>query len=296
MRVLVGLDSEGGFWQVVEYVKKLGFENLELDLVRVVESLLPDGSHPQIPQDHPLSNYYALQTQAGQAMLGSAQAALAKDGIASRTFLYYGDAAREIVSHADAEDCDLITVRSDAKGKWGSLFFGSVSKGVIIGSTKSALIVKTAAPQTDKLTAVLATDHSEYFNRCADLLLSMRPKGIGKLIVLTSTAPAKMIHALLGRATGIDDLTEAPVDEAAANNALCGKMSAQFPACESVVKEIDPADAIAETMQEAPADLLIMGAQGHGYFERLRLGSQSFHQVVNTPHNVLILRLPAEDE
>lgn len=294
MRVLVGVDGEGSFWQVVEYVKRLAFDQVEIDLVRVVESILPDKSTPELPADHPLASYYRMQAKSAQEMLDAAQAALAKDGIPARTFLYYGDAAREIVSHADRESCDLITVRSSSKGKWGSLFFGSVSKGVLIGSNKSTLIVKAPPPPTDKLTAVLATDHSPYFNRCLEILVAIAPKGIGRMIAMTSTAPAKLVHALLGKTSGLGDLTAATMDEEAANNALCEKLREKFPNCYSVIKENDPAEAIAETMKEASADLLIMGAQGHGYFERLRLGSQSFHQVVNTPHNVLILRLPSE--
>ena len=43
-------------------------------------------------------------------------------------------------------------------------------------------------------------------------------------------------------------------------------------------------------MAEEQADLLILGSHGHGALERLALGSVSFHQVVATPHNVLVVR------
>jgi hypothetical protein len=36
--------------------------------------------------------------------------------------------------------------------------------------------------------------------------------------------------------------------------------------------------------------LLILGAQGYGFWERLMVGSISFHQAIAEPHPVLILR------
>jgi len=49
-------------------------------------------------------------------------------------------------------------------------------------------------------------------------------------------------------------------------------------------------DAMEQAMKDANADILIVGAQGRGFFERIRLGSKSFHQVFNSPHHVLVLR------
>jgi nucleotide-binding universal stress UspA family protein len=51
-------------------------------------------------------------------------------------------------------------------------------------------------------------------------------------------------------------------------------------------------DAIKQTMQEFNAQLLIVGAHGHGFFERMMLGSIALHQVVAEPHSVLVLRAP----
>jgi len=44
-------------------------------------------------------------------------------------------------------------------------------------------------------------------------------------------------------------------------------------------------------MMETDADLLILGAKGHGVVERILLGSVSFHYaIVNLPYSVLVLR------
>lgn len=38
-------------------------------------------------------------------------------------------------------------------------------------------------------------------------------------------------------------------------------------------------------------ELLILGAQGHGFWERLTVGSVSFHQAIAESHSVLMLRV-----
>jgi nucleotide-binding universal stress UspA family protein len=50
------------------------------------------------------------------------------------------------------------------------------------------------------------------------------------------------------------------------------------------------ASSIPVAMKETGAELLILGAQGHGFLERLTLGSTSFHQVMAEPYSVLVLR------
>ena len=49
-------------------------------------------------------------------------------------------------------------------------------------------------------------------------------------------------------------------------------------------------DMLREAMQDTEADLVIVGAQGHGFIERLFIGSVSLHQVVSEPYPVLVLR------
>jgi hypothetical protein len=43
-------------------------------------------------------------------------------------------------------------------------------------------------------------------------------------------------------------------------------------------------------MLDTKSDLLVLGAQGHGFLARLRMGSKSFHQVVSERYSVLVLR------
>ena len=52
----------------------------------------------------------------------------------------------------------------------------------------------------------------------------------------------------------------------------------------------DLGEVVEAQMDKVKADLLIMGAQGHGYMRPLMIGSSSLKQVVSSRHSVLILR------
>jgi nucleotide-binding universal stress UspA family protein len=43
-------------------------------------------------------------------------------------------------------------------------------------------------------------------------------------------------------------------------------------------------------MLDTQADILVMGAQGHGFVERVFIGSVSLHQALYEPYPVMIVR------
>jgi len=75
------------------------------------------------------------------------------------------------------------------------------------------------------------------------------------------------------------------------NEQVCERLRALGAQCESRVEEAHPNEAIQNAMKETEADLLILGAQGHGFWDRLAIGSISFHQAIAEPHSVLLLRV-----
>jgi nucleotide-binding universal stress UspA family protein len=49
-------------------------------------------------------------------------------------------------------------------------------------------------------------------------------------------------------------------------------------------------EAVETAMRDQKADLLIMGAKGKGFWDRIRLGSNTLHQALNTSNDLLVLR------
>ena len=50
-------------------------------------------------------------------------------------------------------------------------------------------------------------------------------------------------------------------------------------------------DVLNSVMEDSRADLLILGAHGHGFIKRLVVGSTTMHMVGNEPWNMLVIRV-----
>jgi nucleotide-binding universal stress UspA family protein len=184
-----------------------------------------------------------------------------------------GSPVSVLTAEADERSADLIAVGSEQKGTWGSLFFGSVGKGLLMGADHSILFGKGPVENEGAINAIFATDHSEYAQKAADWLLSHLPAGFGQVVVLTAVGEK-------------DD--RATFEKA--NHDLAIRFNQQGIAARGEVVEGHPSQAIKQAMSAHKSDLLIVGAQGHGFLERLRIGSLSFEVVVNSPYSVLVIR------
>jgi len=63
-------------------------------------------------------------------------------GLETETKLLTGNPAREVVAYADAIDADMIVLGSHGYGAISSVLLGSVSRGVLHGTTRPVLIVR----------------------------------------------------------------------------------------------------------------------------------------------------------
>ena len=147
------------------------------------------------------------------------------------------------------------------------------------------------------LHAVFATDHSDYAERCVGVLTALAPRGIERLTVLTA-CPKRLTDDFDDLAAEMLDAAYGTVQQsAAARNLqtlerLSGKIGTPQTSFESVVLPGEPRAVLSDFMKECGAELLILGAKGHGPIERLALGSVSFDQAIGPhPWSVLILRV-----
>lgn len=292
VKVIAGIDYEE-YKAALAFLTQLRFPEAEVRLLHVIESVFPNLSIESIPDEHPVMAYFREMERVGKAELASAEQQLKDSGYSVSQSLLRGWLSKTLVQQADEMGADLIAVGSGNQGAWASLFFGSVSKALSSSANQSILVAKEMPVSKGALTAVLATDHSEYCNKCIDEFLTWNARGIERVMVVTASdtrIPPDIPEANLDTDL-IGDLTAVFETELARKNeALCGKLSAAGIECSSLVLPDHPNAAIDKAMNDANADLLIMGARGHGFWDRLRLGSVSHHQVVATPHNVLVIR------
>ncbi|MCB0826283.1 MAG: universal stress protein [Armatimonadetes bacterium] len=292
-RVLVGVDTAGTYRPILSLLARMEFENLEIHLLNVMQSFLPDGSFPQLTPEHGMFKIFQMIEEDGRAELKWADKWCEDHGIPARTFQGQGDPAVQLTQHAEKHECQLIAIRSQAKGNYGTLFFGSVAKGLVSGSSQSLLIVKNDHAETGKINAVLATDHSEYMGKCLSELETLNPHGFGKLHVVTAfesidqIAP-KYVEMISGLGEMERGQTLAELDRK--NRLTIHKLEGMAESFESEVAQGHPNEAMNAAMKSTSSELLILGAQGHNFFDRMKMGSKSFHQVVAEPHSVLVLR------
>jgi nucleotide-binding universal stress UspA family protein len=293
MNVVIGIDSTPSSHDAAALVAAMWPRGLRVSLVNAIPSVLPDAATSPAGAASPMIEVRRSHEKAAWEAIDEARDRLRLEEAGIESHLEWGPPAERLLAVAEAQRADLIAVGSTRKSALGSLFVGSVSREVLRASPVSVLVAKRPAVHPDGLVAVFATDHSEYANECLDELVRLAPTGLRRLVVLTSneidaTKVGVLIHdlpALADRAEGW--ITERLVQE---NRRIAERLAALGPRCEAAVKEMPVNAAIRLAMDEYQADLLIVGAHGHGFFERFFLGSVSFHQVANEPYSVLVLR------
>jgi len=289
MHIIVGVDSEGIYRKGLDLALALDYPDLRATLVHAIEPVLPDSGPESLGMANAIGEILRARESQGKQVLSEAAASLA---CPTQSALEVGGAAGVISSLAQKSSADLVVVGSSNKGTWGSLFFGSVTKGVVIDSEQSVLVGKRPA-RSSGLTVVIATDHSEYMNACLDRFISTSPRGINRIELVCAVPHSASFMDFLSTesAEAASELPEVMAREAKRKNEeVAGKLRSICRDVQTRVTHGHPNEVIRETMQDVSADLAIIGARGHGFLERAILGSISTHQVVSESYNVLVLR------
>lgn len=291
MNVILGVDLNSQWEAALDLFLGLRFPNPHVTAVHALENLVTYGMDPPIPASFGLSEQ--LRDKA-ERELERACSRMRNAGIKCDQSIIDDYPVRALIDAAEEHNADLIAIGSGRKGNLGSLFFGSTGRGLAIGSRKSVLIAKTAPVQASNLTAVLATDHSAYMRACLDRLLLLKPMGLGQIEVVTANEVSIEFASLILENNiagfGKDVASWAAEHLNHKTAAICTALKPLSDNCHSRVVHAEPEIAIRETMLETKADVLIVGAQGHGYIERTLLGSTALYEAVIEPFNLLILR------
>jgi nucleotide-binding universal stress UspA family protein len=290
MKVVLGVDNLGRWHATAQMIRRLVLPHLEVHLVHAVEPFEALGSPLEGAFNHPRQ---ADPCSAGDLALKQAEAMLICLGAPFHRHILRGEPAVGLLEVSEQVDADLIAVGSERKGAFGGFFYGSVGRGMVIGAKRSVLICKEVVKPDRPFTAVLATDHSDYMDRCVERLLALAPGGIDRLVVMTANRMSSLTQKIL--TWDVPDVS----NEAAGwvrekleqkTKTLCQRLAPLGATCQARVISDHPVEAIRTVMSEESADLLILGAQGHNFIDRLCVGSVSLHAVVAEPFNVMVLR------
>lgn len=289
VKVVVGVDAEHRYRPAIRLLRGLALPLDEVILAHSIEAPAPVASPADDSaqaQESP-RNVYASE----ESLLREATAECEGMGRIVRRELLSGPAADAMIALADQEDADLIAVQSERKGAFRSFFLGSVSRGLAIASPRSLLISKGEREPNQPLRAVFATDHSKYSNATLDEFLRLHPTGIRSVKIVSAVAMGDYMFW----AMHFDPYRSSEDRERRLRSEFEQRNAAIEERLRGVGYEsssIAPICSVNEALSQAmaDADLLVMGAQGHGFVERLLIGSNSLHQVIIEPHPVLLLR------
>lgn len=289
MEAVVAVDLMEAYVPAVGLFKALAFPSPSLSFINVVEPVLPDSSFPELSAAQPLTQIIDDLQAAGQEALERA----VLDWPGATRHVVLGHAASSIIEHADKQHAEVVVIGSQRKSLLESLFSGSVAQGLTSHCPKSVLIGKVPVKADAGLTVVVTHDLSDYSTRAIEKFINMNPQGIARIVLLTADTTDPSIVAVVERidpamAGETHDVIKASIDQGLVD--MASKLSRICPQVETVVSEGDVNKVIDETMKDVSADLLVLGAHGHGIVERLMVGSVAFHQVVRTTHNVFLVR------
>ncbi|WP_395094884.1 universal stress protein [Armatimonas sp.] len=296
MKIVLGVDSRmpEANAPVVSLLKRLAFVGSEVEVVHIVAPLVFPGGELLPVLSGLAASYYETHEwpDAGQVVAHVADEL--RTVYPTTETVVNGSPSHTLLTTAERSGAKLLALNASHDPVWKSAFVGSVARAAVLGAKESLLLARPALPDRP-LHVVFATDHSPYADKCAALLGELFPRGVSELTVLTAFPIAAMRGQLLARGEAGAVASEQIEHGLMSRNAdTIARLDAAFgesaPVMQSRVVDKPIDTAIADTMAETHADLLILGAHGHSLVERLITGSVSFRQALSSPYSVLLLR------
>lgn len=297
VQVLVGVDREPG--PVVPLLKRLRLPYAHYEVVHTistsdylsygVDAARSPGEVENIVRDE---NRHARQLAEEAARL------LAREGEAHPVGdVLFGHPTDALLRRADSLHAELVALNaSHVHTEEMALLTGSVARGVVMGANQSVLIARPSLlyrAEDQPVRAVFATDHSAYANRCLELLGDLDPQGLSHVLIMTAapeSALEEVDRELPELGVSVSSAVRQALERRNQQAAQRLQQNLKHVTVETMLSTLPIHQAIDRALDQASADLLIVGARGHSLLERLSLGSVSLHQALEGASSVLVLR------
>ena len=298
MKLILGVDAAAHGRRELQLTASLDFRDLSLTLVNVVEMTDVRGApYPSYPGAVYLANFTKGLDDLGHQALE--EAAVYAYGLNFKQFkrhLTHGHVANELIKYADSSGADVICVGAPTTSEVASLLTGGVARKLVIGAHQSLLLARPGHKKPWTGRAVFAVDHSPYTDRCVDELLTLAPQGLRTLRLLT-VVPRKQMQMMHDIEAPEPETVQRDIEDGLSRRQaeLAHKLAGLGCKIECTVVFNEIQTAIRDEMKaDGGADLLILGAQGHGFLQRLKVGSTTLGVTVHGDFPTLILRPNSE--
>lgn len=296
MKTLVGVDNEEHYLDALLLLSRLRFRGNRTLLAHVQPPILsPVYSSPAtyIP-DPGLDDKLR---QAGHRLLHAAELEARSLGLGEELEKLYtvGPEAGCLMDLATDHEADLVAIGSGKKGTLESFLLGSVGRSLAADAVQSFLIARGQRRSIGGVRAVYATDLSARSDRCLDRLLGMAPEGIEEITVVSASEGSTPQN--LGREFGYDSEDGISNEElrrigTAAGEGMAERIRSLGYRAQFSWEDGYPQDALSAAMRRTRSELMILGARGHKFIDRLFHGSVSYHEVAAEPYSVMVVREP----
>lgn len=285
MKAIVGVDAGNLYLPALDLLARLNCARPEVDFVHISEhrQILPGIGSFRNGSADPADDQ--RRRQDGRALLDGALRDGERHHLPCHATQLEGNSPRRLIEYADSTHADLIAVGAHAKTNEHGILRGSVGRGLVTGARQSVLLAKRFLDRQGPLKVVFGTDHSPYASACARLLVAWQPQGIGQLVVVTATGEPRHPDDILASIR-----TDVEEEVRSRSTALVKHLNAVGIPSEYRLISGDVQQALEATADLVDADLVVIGARGHGFLERLLIGSTSLQVALTLPQNLLILR------
>jgi nucleotide-binding universal stress UspA family protein len=287
VKILIGVDGGVDDSMPARLVCRLRFPKPQIDLMHAVVPITWWAGDTVVSADLAQQTLDA-QREEGENILERARALYKGTDAQIGLHLDFGSPSERLLDELRSHPADLVVVGGHPRGTFAAWASGSVGRNLVVNSESSLLVVKGGIRTEGPVDLVIATDHSGYVESCVDQLIAWAPAGFGNILVVTATdfdTDSETVASIAERHRGLRAEYQSRGERLAARlKPLCsGNVDVD-------VVDGNPGEVLADAMQRTGAELLVLGAQGHGWFDRLAYGSVSYRQVVSQPYPVLVLR------
>ena len=290
MKLLLGFDDECKFKSALNLLNRLRFDGPEWHFAHIVSPLDPSPSwEPSTGSDAAARLKDSLHDYDGLASTVEE----VTTAFSGTVHLAQGAPAAFLMKIAEDIRADIVGIGSSGHGPLGSMLFGSVARALAVGSNCSFLVGRGVVANSGHLRVVFATDYSDYARRALTEFLRFRPAGVGEVILTTAhemLEPSELLQYLelveegsqAGRTLReeLEHLGAQAVEE-------CKRYGIDATA---ELRDGPVGSAVDASVKEHRADLVVFGAQGHGFLERLVIGSVALQQVITRRESTLVMR------
>ena len=301
MKALLGIDHEGSYRHALSMLRRLDFPNCEVHLAAVVHpevdvmaAVGPGAFSNRLALMDPIERLADDSVKAADSDLQEAAVRAMAIDPSPQTTTLFGDAASQLMNYANDIGASLIAADRTISGAFNAFTMGSVCRALTISAKQSVLITKGEIEPKGEVRAVYATDLSAYGEHCLNNFIDMNPGGLSHITVMHAVEHGS-VHYYRGLP---GDTVEMVLESNHAHDSealkstekVAGKLMRVARSTRTQFMVGKAQDLISKAMNDSKADLLILGAQGHGFFERLAIGSVALHSVVAENYPVLIIR------